>query len=441
MGSVFRRVKKTFKKVTKPISKVTKGIAKGIAKVAKSVMKGVAKINKKLGPLGSIAMAIAMPYALSGLSTAIGTAGGTTGLMNSSNLFLRSIGQVGNAIRTGYQATTGAISNAMKGITKSISEGFTKFAGQGEGNIFTKISEGAKNLYNSAKNTVSKYNPLAKKGTAGQVEVFGDYGEVIKMDVTKAQDALIRGTIKPDQLGTQFKGSNTGFFTKATTAADRSAADYITETINGAYKNRLDGYSDTAMKYFNDVKNAAINNGTYINDAEIGSIVSNSVGTTQKTLGVYTDGSLVTDFDVVKPDSYQIRTNVDLMKTGDYKQISAPGEDAFMQFTGDKSFNTNVAKKTGLSEAVKKSSGKIVSSLKKSLFSKDEPILEPPEVALMSTSDGVNTSTNLFASSANLSGGSNANLFRKVFGDRDAQILENYHKHMGYEDTSVAYDY
>ena len=58
------------------------------------------------------------------------------------------------------------------------------------------------------------------------------------------------------------------------------------------------------------------------------------------------------------------------MKTGDYKQISAPGEDAFMQFTGDKSFNTNVAKKTGLSEAVKKSSGKIASSLKKSLFIK-----------------------------------------------------------------------
>ena len=439
MGSVFKRIKRTFKKVTKPVSKVTKGIAKGIAKVAKSVMKGVAKVNQKLGPLGSIALAIAMPYALSGLSTAIGTAGGTTGLMNSSNLFLRSIGQVGNAIRTGYQATTGAISNAMKGITKSISEGFTKFAGQGEGNIFTKISQGAKNLYNSAKNTVSKYNPLAKKGTAGQVEVFGDYGEVIRMDVTKAQDSLIRGTIKPEQLGTQFKGSNTGFFTKATTAADRSAADYITETINGAYKNRLDGYSDTAMKYFNDVKTAAINNGTYINDAEIGSIVSNSVGTTQKTLGVYTDGSLVTDFDVVKPDSYQIRTNVDLMKTGDYKQIAAPGEDSFMKFTGDKSFNTNVGKKTGLTEAVKKSSGKIVSSLKKSLFSKDDPIIEPPQVAMMSTSDGVNTSTNLFASSANLTGGSSANFVRKVFGDNDARVLENYHKHMGYEDTS--YDY
>ena len=68
MGGVAKVIKRT-KKVTKPITKITKGIAKGIAKVGKAVMKGVAKLNKKLGPLGSIAMAIAMPYALSGLST------------------------------------------------------------------------------------------------------------------------------------------------------------------------------------------------------------------------------------------------------------------------------------------------------------------------------------------------------------------------------------
>ena len=104
----------------------------------------------------------------------------------------------------------------MKGITKSISEGFTKFAGKGEGNIFSKISKGAKNLYNSAKNTVSKIILLKKE--QGQVEVFSEL-VVIKMDVQQAQDSLIKGTIKPDQLGTNIKGSNTGFFTKATTAA------------------------------------------------------------------------------------------------------------------------------------------------------------------------------------------------------------------------------
>ena len=35
-------------------------------------MNGVAKISNKLGPLGSIALSIAMPYALSGLSTLLG---------------------------------------------------------------------------------------------------------------------------------------------------------------------------------------------------------------------------------------------------------------------------------------------------------------------------------------------------------------------------------
>ena len=131
MGSIFKAAKKVAKRITRPISKITKGIAKGIARVGKSVMKGVAKINKKLGPLGMIAMSIAMPYALGGLSNLIGhggmAAGQASGLMGSQNLFLRSIGQVGNAIRTGYQATTGAISNTMNTISKSISKGFQKF--------------------------------------------------------------------------------------------------------------------------------------------------------------------------------------------------------------------------------------------------------------------------------------------------------------------------
>ena len=75
------------------------------------------------------------------------------------------------------------------------------------------------------------------------------------------------------------------------------------DTIDSNLKQSI----DKSVKYFNDIKNAAINNGTYINDAEIASIVSNSVGTTQKTLGVYSDGSLITDFDVVKPDSYLLK--------------------------------------------------------------------------------------------------------------------------------------
>ena len=174
MGSVRKVFKKATKVIKKPISKITKGIARGIAKVGKSVMKGVAKLNKKLGPLGTIALSIAMPYALGGLSNIIGhggmAAGQASGLMGSQNLFLRSIGNVGNAIRTGYNAATGAISKAASGITKSITKAFTKMSG-GKGNgLWGKISEGAKNLFNSARNTIKKYSP---KFRAGQSRLCG----------------------------------------------------------------------------------------------------------------------------------------------------------------------------------------------------------------------------------------------------------------------------
>ena len=68
MGSISKVFKKVTKAVKKPISKAFKGIAKGIMKVGKATLRGVAKLNKKLGPLGSIALAIAMPYALTGLN-------------------------------------------------------------------------------------------------------------------------------------------------------------------------------------------------------------------------------------------------------------------------------------------------------------------------------------------------------------------------------------
>ena len=116
--------KKVKRKVTKPISKVFKGVAKGIAKVGKSVMRGVAKLNKKLGPLGMIAMSIAMPYALGGLSNLVGhggmAAGQASGWMGSQNAFLRAVGTVGNQIRTGYQSIGMAMGDAKSFVGKKI---------------------------------------------------------------------------------------------------------------------------------------------------------------------------------------------------------------------------------------------------------------------------------------------------------------------------------
>ena len=69
MGSISRVFKKVTRAVTKPISKAFKGVAKGIMKVGKATMRGIAKVQNKLGPLGSIALAVAMPWALKGLGT------------------------------------------------------------------------------------------------------------------------------------------------------------------------------------------------------------------------------------------------------------------------------------------------------------------------------------------------------------------------------------
>ena len=175
MGSVAKAVKKVTKRVSRPISKITKGIAKGIVKVGKATMRGVAKIQNKLGPLGSIAMAIAMPYALSGLSNIVGHAGMVHGSIKwfngSSNVFLKSIGTVGNAVRTGYQGVTGFVSKAMSGITKSITKGFSNM-GKGN-NIFSRISNGAKTLFQKSRAAVQKFKPFTSKGGSVDVTGFG----------------------------------------------------------------------------------------------------------------------------------------------------------------------------------------------------------------------------------------------------------------------------
>ena len=173
MGKVFKAVKKTVKKVTKPLTRTVRRVAKAVKKIGKSVMKGVAKVSNKLGPIGMIAMSIAMPYALSGLSSLVGTAGGTTGLMNSSNLFLKSIGTIGNQIRTGYQAFNTFASTAKQGISNTISKAFSNLAPKGSGNIFSRISQGAKNLYNAGKEKLKSVMPKPLTAKEGTVEVFG----------------------------------------------------------------------------------------------------------------------------------------------------------------------------------------------------------------------------------------------------------------------------
>lgn len=308
MGSAKKVFKKVIKTVKKPVSKAFKGVAKGIMKVGRATMRGIAQVNKKLGPLGSIALAVAMPYALGGLSTMTNAAMGSTA-QGTFGTFLRSIGNVGNSIRSGYQAFNTGVSNAFTSITSSIKQGFSKFAPKGTGNIFTKISNGAKNLYNSAKNISKKYSPFkGKQGTVGvEAEALGLNAKdgIIQVDSSSIfRDGKLM--VSPDSLSNQTLGSNK-WFVQGSKQSDK----LVTDTINEAYKGTTSQYSDTAKRYFSDLKKKAIENRTYVNDSDIGSMIESKSFNTEI-------------YDSLDPSVIK-KIDVDLTRTGDYNVLNEEG--------------------------------------------------------------------------------------------------------------------
>ena len=396
MGSVSRVIKKTTKAVTKPLSKAFKGIAKGIKKVGKATMRGVAKINKKLGPLGSIALAVAMPYALGGLSTM------TTAAMNSTNTFLQAIGNVGNAIRTGYQAFNAGVSSTFSSITNSIKRGFTKFAPKGEGNIFSRISKGAKNLFQSAKEMSQKYSPI--KGKQGTVQVSDRLDQVYTMTSEEAGKAISRGTLDVADISKQTLGSNK-WFVQGSKEADK----IITNTINNAYSKTTSQYSPDALRYFNDLKSKAIDMKTYTNDAEIGNIVD----------------KYSTNIQTGTPDLDITSTiDVDLAKTNDYNILNEEGTE--YAFNGNNTYGTG-EKSTGFSTKAKAASKSAVSSL---LKQKTKPV--DINKVDFSFGSGSNTMTDITGTygGTDISGSAGGNLLQGVYSDADRMKIMNYYKHM-----------
>ena len=411
MGSVSRVFKKVTRAVKKPISKAFKGVVKGIMKVGKATMRGVAKLNQKLGPLGSIAMAIAMPYALSGLSSL------TTTAMSSTNTFLKSIGTIGNQIRTGYQAFNAGISKGFSTITKSISKGFQKFAPQGVKNMFSNISTGAKNLYNSAKTTMKKYTPKPFTAKEGTVEFFGaaDPG-VGTMTSSEAAAAIQKGTLSASELGTQTLTKPSGWFTK-TNVVGVESDKIITDTINNAYQNRLKGFGKNATTMFNDIKTRAIELNTYVNDEQIGSFVENNIGTKQYSKEVLSySGDM--DYSGTGTGKYDIKTEIaDLSKTGDYIDNGQGG----YRFTGDKTFAKDPTVK-------KFDTKKLASTISKSLLKPSAPeTIKPYYMAQqdMTMQTGLTGYTG-----TDIQGSGGGSLLKGVFSDEEQQRIMTYYKNM-----------
>jgi len=436
MGSVRKVFKKATKVIKKPISKITKGIARGIAKVGKSVMKGVAKINKKLGPLGSIALSIAMPYALGALGG--GATGGLigrsmigpggvpfkTGLMGSENLFLRSIGNVGNAIRTGYNVATGAISKAASGITKSITKAFTKMSG-GKGNgLWSKISNGAKNLFTRARDTVKKYSPKFRTGTEGTVTyqgaVPGGGTAPMTIDASQAAKYLESGVIDASQITKQTLGSAEGYFTRA---GSSEADKLITETLNKTFDDTIgQNLSSNALKHMDNL--ATISDGTFANKYDMWDSMSKNKGFFES--GGTSDG-IIYDFDFAKSGDYTLGSARDRV-AGNYN------------FNGNATLDNTVIKqsknKNALVDKVKNKSTKYITKkgtdyLKNLLSPSDLPqqsyeALTTPGAEFASTQGGALTS------STDLTGAMGTKYFSGVFGNEAWNKLKNYHRHMNY---------
>ena len=430
MGGVVRKAKKIVKKVTKPITKIVKKTVKKVKKIGKAVMKGVSKISNKLGPVGMIALSIAMPYALAGLSSM------TTAAMSSSNVFLRAVGTVGNQIRLGYQAFNTGMSIAKKSITDVIGKTFQKFAPKGGTNIFSRISDGAKRLYTAAKEKLKSVSPKFGKAKEGMSEVFGTGystdGPMLMSNTDLASKMTLPITdpnyISAGQVNMKSLTESGGWFTR-TNAAGVQADTIVSDVINDAYKTRLDGFGTNAKRMFTDIKNKALEMDTYINDEQIGSFVENSkAATSYRTENVLNYTGSASDV-----NRFQIKTEIpDLGATGDYKLFN-PNEPNSYVFNGNETFKQPATK-----NFFQKNAKKLKDLTKSILAPKGDTPVEQAALPLSLDTSKVDMAMSTY-SGTEQEGASGGSLVAKVYGEDAANRLLAYHQNMNLLNSGESY--
>ena len=433
MGKVFKSVTKVFKKVTKGVTKVVKKVAKKVKTIGKAVMKGVAKISNKLGPIGMIAMSIAMPYALTGLSNFTNFAQAYQGV---GQTFLNAVGTVGNQIRFGYQTFNTGMSIAKKSITDVIGKTFQKFAPKGGTNIFSRISDGAKRLYTATKEKLKSVSPKFRTAQGGQSQVFGTgYGPdgPMLMDNSLVADKLQAGILKPGQVNMQSLTQDGGWFTR-TNAAGVQADTIVSDVINDAYKTRLDGFGPNAKRMFTDIKNKALEMNTYINDEQIGSFVESN-----KSASSYLTDNNVSNYSGSASDvnRFKITTEIpDLNLTGDYKiGTTLPGTANQYTFTGAETFG----KQPATANFFKKNANKL-KNLTKSILSPsgNAPPLADSALPLRLDTSKIDMANSTY-SGTEQEGSQGGGLVAKVYGQDAANRLLSYHQNMNLLNSGVSF--
>tara|TARA_R110000765_G_scaffold175172_1_gene279896 strand:+ start:1597 stop:2910 length:1314 start_codon:yes stop_codon:yes gene_type:complete len=436
MGGIVKKVKKIIKKPIKIIGKTIRKVAKKVKKIGKSVMKGVAKFTNKLGPIGMIAMSIAMPYALAGLSTA------TTAAYTSSNIFIKAVGTIGNQIRLGYQAFNTGMSLAKRGISDVITKTFQKFAPKGGTNMFSRISQGAKNLYTSAKNKLQSVTPKFRTAPGGSVDLTGQLptgpaswnNTAINKTLTndRAAELLGKNLIDGSQLTGQSLSGQGGWFTK-TNATGVSSDRLVTDAINDAYKTRLEGFGPNAKRMYNDIRNKAMEMNTYINDEQIGSFVESN-----KAARTYSNEIMeyAGDMDYTGTSKIKNITEIaDLGETGNYTLGTNRDRVAgTYDFNGNEAFGNQPT-----SESFFKKNSSKLKSLTKSILSPDKKPDEVPGYVAPSLDTSSISSFNSSYDGTNQEGSQGGSLVAKVYGDAAANKILKYHQNMNLLNSGEIY--
>jgi len=268
MGKIFKKAKKAVKRVFKGVTKAAKKIGKGIAKVGRNIWDGVkqiggkafelyGKLSSKLGPIGMIGLSVAMPFLMPGFSSAAGglwtNFGAKMGVKatvgqagfgwanHATNPFLRTIGQIGGKIYRGANFVKGT----MQGISQTISETFSGFAG--EGTIGSRVSKGFNNLYRGTAEVLTGQSGRGTMWSQSASSVLGTSGKI--------GESVMMPMINPETI-TQTGGIALGNMNVANKFVYQAQAKAM--QFSGAFK----GWKGDSSKYLNTLREAGLDDRT-----------------------------------------------------------------------------------------------------------------------------------------------------------------------------------
>ncbi len=233
----FKSIKKIVKSVGKRIKKIGRGLKKIMAKIAKPFA--------KLGPLGSIALGMLMPWAAGAIWT--GMTGTTLTLANfgaqaatniaSKNLFTKAVGYVMKGV---HWAASG-VKTAYTNISTKISEGFTGLKNKAQ-EVFGVNADAGDLVADAVKNGPEIDTTILDKNLAEQAK---EQSLGVKLDTEKIFNESAKSEVSGKVAEEAVKKS---FFEQAKDKAKESALGAIGTSIEGAI-NPQEQTSEGGMPY------------------------------------------------------------------------------------------------------------------------------------------------------------------------------------------------